>query len=54
VPEPELPEELRRDPQAMVTILTTEHFNPQTARAGTTSEANGRAGLGSRTGTGSG
>jgi hypothetical protein len=43
--EPELPEELRRDPQAMVTILTTEHFNLQTARSSTISEANGRASL---------
>src|SRR5262245_5541043 len=39
----ELPEALHDDPQAAVAILTTEHFNLQTARAATISETNGRA-----------
>jgi hypothetical protein len=32
------------DPQAL-TVLTTEHFVPQTARSGTIGEANGRASI---------
>ena len=39
----ELRDALRDEPQAAVTILTTEHFNLQTARAATISETNGRA-----------
>jgi hypothetical protein len=39
----DLREALRDDPQAAVAILTTEHFNLQTARAATISETNGRA-----------
>ena len=39
----DLPEALRDDPQSAVAILTTEHFNLQTARAATISETNGRA-----------
>ena len=38
-------ERLRLDPQAAVTVLTTEHFNLQTARASTISETNGRASI---------
>jgi hypothetical protein len=38
-----LPDLLRDDPQVAVTILTTEHFNLQTARAATISETGGRA-----------
>jgi hypothetical protein len=41
----ELLDALRDDPQAAVAILTTEHFNLQTARAATISETNGRASL---------
>jgi hypothetical protein len=40
-PYPSLPD----DPQAAVTILTTEHFNLQTARAATISESNGRTSI---------
>ncbi|HZO64966.1 MAG TPA: hypothetical protein VFB74_08190 [Kribbellaceae bacterium] len=36
---------LSDDPQAAVTILTTEHFNLQTARAATISESNGRTSI---------
>jgi hypothetical protein len=39
----DLPEAVRDDPQAAMAILTTEHFNLQTARAATISETNGRA-----------
>lgn len=39
----ELRDALRDDSQAAVAILTTEHFNLQTARAATISETNGRA-----------
>jgi hypothetical protein len=35
-------ESLPESPQAAVTIMTTEHFNLQTARAATISESNGR------------
>src|SRR5262245_19227347 len=38
-----LPDALRDDPQAAVAILTTEHFNLQTARSATISETGGRA-----------
>jgi hypothetical protein len=38
-------ESLRDDPQAAVTILTTEHFNLHTARAATISESNGRTSI---------
>jgi hypothetical protein len=36
---------LSDDPQAAVTILSTEHFNLQTARAATISESNGRTSI---------
>jgi hypothetical protein len=38
-------QQLSANPQALVTFVTTEHFNLQTARAVTTSESNGRAGI---------
>lgn len=38
-------ESLRDNPQAAVTILTTEHFNLQTARSSTISESNGRTSI---------
>jgi hypothetical protein len=38
-------ESLRDDPQAAVAILTTEHFNLQTARSATISESNGRTSI---------
>jgi hypothetical protein len=38
-----LPDGLRDDPQVAVTILATEHYNLQTARAATISETGGRA-----------
>jgi hypothetical protein len=37
--------QLTANPQALVSFVTTEHFNLQTARAVTTSESNGRAGI---------
>jgi hypothetical protein len=40
-----LPDVLRDDPQVAVTILTTEHYNLQTARAATISETGGRASI---------
>ena len=42
---PDTPAALHDDAQAMVTILTTEHFTLQTARGTTTSESNGRASI---------
>jgi hypothetical protein len=42
---PDTPAALHDDPQAMVTILTTEHFALQSARGITTSESNGRASI---------
>ena len=38
-------QQLTANPQALVSFVTTEHFNLQTARAITTSESNGRAGI---------
>jgi hypothetical protein len=38
-------ESLPDNPQAAVTIITTEHFNLQTARAATISESNGRTSI---------
>jgi hypothetical protein len=38
-------QQLTANPQALVSFVTTEHFNLQTARAATTSESNGRAGI---------
>ncbi|MFI7067138.1 hypothetical protein ACIBL3_39510 [Kribbella sp. NPDC050124] len=38
-------ESLPDNPQAAITILTTEHFNLQTARAATISESNGRTSI---------
>jgi hypothetical protein len=40
-----LPDVLRDDPQVAVTILTTEHYNLQTARSATISETGGRANM---------
>jgi xanthosine utilization system XapX-like protein len=41
----DLPQQLAENPQAAVTIATTEHFNLQTDRAATIGEANGRASI---------
>ena len=38
-------QQLTANPQALVSFVTTEHFNLQTARAITTSESNGRAAI---------
>ena len=38
-------ESLPQNPQAAVTIMTTEHFNLQTARSATISESNGRTSI---------
>jgi hypothetical protein len=38
-------ESLPENPQAAVTIMTTEHFNLQTARSATISESNGRTSI---------
>jgi hypothetical protein len=41
----DLRQQLTDNPQALVSFVTTEHFNLQTARAIATSESNGRAGI---------